>query len=64
MSPSPFLILEEAADYLRMSQRKLQELTRTNAVPFRKPTGARRLLFRPDELDAYLDGSPLEVVEL
>jgi hypothetical protein len=45
MSPSPFLTLEEAAEYVRMSAYSLGEKCRHGIAPHRKPSGGRRLLF-------------------
>jgi excisionase family DNA binding protein len=59
-----YLVVEEVADRLRCSTRTIHELTRTNAIPHRRLPGSRRCLFRVDELEAWENGSPLEVVEL
>jgi excisionase family DNA binding protein len=59
-----YLTATEAADYLRMTVRSLHEHTRTRRVPCRRLAGHRRLLFTRTELDAYLNGAPLESVEL
>lgn len=59
-----FLTTEEAARLLRRSVRALHERTRTRAVPFRRAPGTRRCLFVRSELEAWLGGAPLEVVEL
>ena len=61
---SPYLLVEDVAARLRCSRRTVHELTRTNAIPHRRLPGGRRCLFREDELDAWEDGAPLEVVEL
>ena len=49
--PSPWLSLGEAAEYLRVSERKLQRLVAKGRV--RSTTVGRRRLFHRDELDAY-----------
>lgn len=61
---SAYVTVEEAADLLRVSRRTVHELTRTARIPHRRLAGTRRCLFLPDELDAWLNGSPLEVTEL
>jgi excisionase family DNA binding protein len=64
LTPSPFLVAEEVAARLRCSLRSIHELTRAKAIPHRKLPGARRCLFREDELIAWEDGADLEVVVL
>jgi hypothetical protein len=49
---------------LRVSTRSVAELTRTARVPYRRLPGTRRCLFTPAELEAWLDGAELEVVDL
>jgi excisionase family DNA binding protein len=61
---SPYLLVEDVAQRLRCSRRTVHELTRTCAIPHRRLPGARRCLFREDELEAWEEGVPLEVVEL
>lgn len=61
---SPFLLVEEVARRLRCSRRTIHELTRTNAIPHRRLAGSRRCLFRMDELEAWENGSSLQVREL
>lgn len=62
MSSSPFLTLEEAAAYVRIAPYTLGEKCREGLAPHRKAPGSRRLLFRADELDAWLNGADLEYV--
>ena len=62
MTSSPFLTLEEAAEYVRMSAYTLGEKCREYAAPHRKAPGSRRLLFRQNELEDWLDGAELEFV--
>jgi excisionase family DNA binding protein len=64
VSGSPYLLVEDVAERLRCSTRTVHELTRTNAIPHRRLPGARRCLFRPDELEAWENGTPLEVTPL
>lgn len=61
---SPYLFVEDVADRLRCSTRTVHELTRTNAIPHRRLAGSRRCLFRTDELEAWENGSPLQVTDL
>jgi excisionase family DNA binding protein len=61
---SPYLLVEDVAARLRCSTRTIHELTRTNAIPHRRLPGARRCLFRADELEAWENGAALEVVQL
>ena len=63
-SSSPFLLVEEVARRLRCSRRTIHELTRTNAIPHRRLAGSRRCLFRVDELEAWENGSSLQVRDL
>lgn len=60
---SPFLTVEQAAAYLRMSRRSLYEATRLRTVPCRRLPGHRRYLFIQGELDAWANGAELEVTE-
>jgi excisionase family DNA binding protein len=59
-----YLVTSEVADRLRCSIRTIHELTRTNTIPHRRLPGTRRCLFRLDELEAWENGTPLEVTEL
>ena len=61
---SPFLTAPEVAARLRCSVRSIHELTRGSKIPHRKLPGSRRCLFRPDELEAWENGAPLEVIQL
>jgi excisionase family DNA binding protein len=64
MSASPYLTVEEVAERLHRKPRTIHELTRTAAIPHRRPSGTRRCLFIPSEVDAWLNGAELEVREL
>jgi excisionase family DNA binding protein len=55
--PPPWLGLKEAADYLGFSRQKLYKLTAARAIPYRKKRGGQGLLFRRDELDAWLESA-------
>ena len=59
-----YLTVDEAAEALRVSRRTIHELTRTARIPHRRPSGTRRCLFVRDELDSWLAGAPVEVLEL
>ena len=60
----PYLLVEDVAERLRCSTRTVHELTRTNAIPHRRLPGSRRCLFRREELEAWENGTPLEVTTL
>ena len=64
MSGSPFLLVEGAAALLGCSKRTVHERARLGEIPHRRPPAARRLLFLEPEIRAWLDGAPLELVEL
>jgi excisionase family DNA binding protein len=59
-----FLTTDEVAALLRCSRRVIHELTRTGAIPHRRPSGARRCLFVEAEVLASVDGAELETREL
>jgi excisionase family DNA binding protein len=52
---SPYLTVEEAADYLRCKPKRIYDLTSQRRLPFVKD-GSRTLLLRAD-LDAYVGES-------
>jgi hypothetical protein len=58
-----FLVIDEAAELLRMSVRAVHERTRTRSIPMRKLSAARKILFVRDELLAFMDGAELQVTE-
>jgi excisionase family DNA binding protein len=60
----PYLLVKEVAERLRCSTRTVHELTRTSLIPHRRLAGSRRCLFRIEELEAWENGSVLEVTEL
>jgi excisionase family DNA binding protein len=64
MSVSPYLMVEDVAALLGCSKRTVHERARLAEIPHRRPPAARRLLFVEAELRAWLDGAPLELVEL
>lgn len=51
---SPWLTAKEAAEYLRFPTKRIYNLSARGEIPHRKQEA--RLLFRRDELDAWLDG--------
>lgn len=61
---SPFLSVAQVANRLHSSRRKVHEMTRLKLIPHRKLPGSRRCLFRPDELEEWENGAPLETMEL
>jgi excisionase family DNA binding protein len=61
--PLSYLTAAEAAKLTRRSVRSIHELTRSGRIPHRRPAGTLRCLFVEDELDAWMDGAELEVVD-
>jgi predicted DNA-binding transcriptional regulator AlpA len=61
---SPFLLVPEVASMLHASEYVVRQLAADGRLPHRKLPGARRLLFREDELLAAIDGAALERVDL
>jgi excisionase family DNA binding protein len=53
-STSPYLGVDEAADYLRCSRQRVYDLVHAGRLVPRRD--GRRLLFHRDDLDAYLSG--------
>jgi excisionase family DNA binding protein len=51
---SPWMTIDEVAEYLRWPKTRVQKLTAANAMPCRRH--GRRILYRRDELDDWLDG--------
>jgi excisionase family DNA binding protein len=65
-SSARFLTVEEAAELLRCSTRSVHERTRLRELPCRRLPGTRRVLFRREELEAWVESGgavELEVVE-
>ena len=61
---SPYLLVEEVAQRLRCSTRRVRELCRLHEIPHRKLPGSRRLLFLAQELELWENGMELEAIEL
>lgn len=62
---SPYLTVEEVAEWLRTSPRAVHELTRSRTIPHMKRPHGRRCLFRIDWLELWHEsGCALEVKEL
>jgi len=55
-----WLTVPEVAERLRCSVRSVHERTRRRALPMRKH--GRTILFSAAELEAWLDGAPLEQI--
>jgi excisionase family DNA binding protein len=55
---------EWAAEYIGKSLRTLHGLAAAGEIPHRQPPGSRGLLFDPDEIDAWINGAPLEVLHV
>jgi len=53
-TPSPWLTVEEAAEYLRWSKHRVYKHVGKDGIPHRKHGG--RLLFHRQELDEWLEG--------
>ncbi len=50
---TPYMTIDEAAEYLRWSKERIYKLTAAQAIPHIKHEG--RLLFRRDKLDLWLE---------
>jgi excisionase family DNA binding protein len=53
-----YLTLQEAAEYLRVSERNLRNIVKSNKIPFYKPEG--KILFKVSELDKYIENNKVE----
>jgi excisionase family DNA binding protein len=62
VSASPFLLTEDVAERLRCSVRTVHEMTRSDAIPYFKRPAGRRCLFRVEDLEAWEQGTALEIV--
>lgn len=62
--PEKLLLVEDVAPLVGMAPSTLTEHCRRGRFPHRKLPGARRLLFAPADVQAYIDGCELEVREL
>lgn len=60
---SRWLTAQQAADHVGLSLRAFHARTATRSVPLIRQPGTRRMLFDRDQLDAWLEGADLEVVE-
>jgi excisionase family DNA binding protein len=60
---SGYLRSEQAAELLSCSVDTVLRKVERNQIPHRKIGGVRRVLFVEDELRAWIDGAPLEVVQ-
>src|SRR4051812_1061943 len=61
---SPYLVKDEVADRYRVSPHTVEWWVASRSCPHFRRQGSRRVLFRPDWLDAWDAGAPPEVVEL
>jgi excisionase family DNA binding protein len=52
---SPWLDLDDACAYLRLSRDALYKLTAAHAIPCRKKAGGQGLRFHRDELDGWME---------
>ena len=55
-APGPWLDMQEASEYLRVSLRTIKRLVGERRVPSYQPSDNRTLLNRK-ELDAYVEGT-------
>ena len=55
-----WLTLNEAAEYLRISERNLRGLIKQNKVPFYKLEG--KILFKTSELDNFIEKNKVESI--
>ena len=53
-----YLTLPEAAEYLRVSDRNLRNMAKSNKIPFYKLEG--KILFKISELDNYIEKNKVE----
>jgi len=57
-----YITVEQAAELLLCSVRTVHERTRRRELPCRRLPGARRILFLPEELEAFVEaGGALEL---
>jgi len=56
------LNIPEAVKYLRISEWKLRQLVAARAIPHFRPGGARRILFRKESLDAWMEQQEQEAI--
>ncbi len=63
-SRSPYLLVEDVADRLHCSVRKVHGLTSASAIPHRRLPGSRRCLFLVAELEAWEGGAALVETKL
>jgi hypothetical protein len=58
-----FYDVEQTARVLHCSAWSVRDRARRGVIPHRVPCGTRRILIPPDELQQWIDGAQLEVVE-
>lgn len=61
-----YITVEQAAELLLCSVRTVHDRTRRRELPMRRLPGTRRILFVPEEIEAFVDSGgtlPLEVIE-
>ena len=61
---SPYLRTEDVAKRLGLTVQTVRDYARREAIPHLKRPGSRRLLFRPDELEAWEHGAELAAEQL
>jgi excisionase family DNA binding protein len=58
-----YLVTEDVAALLHCSVRSVQEHVARHSIPYRRVAGMRRTLFVREEIQGWLDGGELEVIE-
>ncbi len=61
---SPHMRTEDVAERLGLTVQTVRDYARMGTIPHLKRPGSRRLLFRPDELEAWEHGAALTAEEL
>ena len=61
---NPYLRAEHVAERLGVTVETIRDYARTGAIPHLKRPGSRRLLFRPDEIEAWEEGAALQAKTL
>jgi hypothetical protein len=59
-----YLNVAETGERFHLSQSEIRDLARRGLIPHRRLPYARRLLFEPAWLDAWVDGAALERIDL
>lgn len=57
------LTTEEAAKYMGIKKQTLYRMTMLRKIPYYKPGGGRKCLFRRDDLDRWMTSGRIEAIE-